>query len=526
METLYRKHRPQTFADLIGQEHVRTTLQNQLKGGCLGHAYLFTGPRGVGKTTTARLLAKAVNCLNRKGGSEPCNACEACLEILGGRSLDVVEMDAASHTGVENVRENIIENVRFAPVLRAFKVFIIDEVHMLSASAFNALLKTLEEPPAHALFILATTEIHKVPDTIVSRTQRFDFRRIGTRELVARLERLVKAEGVTVEETVLEEIARHSEGSQRDAESLLAQVLSLGEKKITMEVASLVLPISPYEEIVSLAELLSKRDVASALVAVDRLIETGTDLDRFVYDMIRYARELLLTRLGGSPGALSDLPESVRDRSVSLAQVFEPRDLTRLMDLLLEASSSRVSIPQLPLEIAIVKFCTEAGSEFPARGGQASPIAPSDPEPRLLHGEISESPLAANSELELVSKDELAEVVMNAEVALPEEADGHVTFKTVEGKWDEVFEKVAQAHTSLGFLLKTARLIGVEGNAVRLGFDFQFHADTMNATKNRDKLEAVMQKVFGSRVKIFGEYVHADADEIVGNVVGELGALS
>ncbi len=483
--------------------------------------------------------------------------------MLQGRSLDVVEMDAASHTGVENVRENIIENVRFAPVLRAYKVFIIDEVHMLSTSAFNALLKTIEEPPAHALFILATTEIHKVPETIISRTQRFDFRRIGTCELVARLERLVKTEGGDVEGAVLEEIARHSEGSQRDAESLLAQILSLGEKKITMEIASLVLPVSPHEEIISLAELLSRHDAAPALATVDRLIEEGIDLERFVHDMIRYARALLLACISGLQGTLSDLPERVRDRSVSLAQAFEPRDLTRLMDLLLEASSARMTIPQLPLEIAIVKFCTSElkpkadsdvfpqnnnigtsgshgaiGDEIPTRRlsefvpDRRQTLETGEPVPTrgTRFGETSESPSAThselrpqNSELEPASKDELAKVVMNAEIALPEEVDGHVTFKTVEGKWNEVFEKVAQAHTSLGFLLKTARLIGVKGNEVRLGFDFPFHADTMNAAKNRDRLEMVMQKVFGARVRVLSEYVHADADEIVGEVVGELG---
>src|SRR3989344_5558425 len=185
--TLYRKYRPQTFAEVVGQNHIKTTLQNELEKDKIAHAYLFSGPRGLGKTTMARLFAKAVNCLTRKSGqSEPCNQCNSCQEVITGRSLDVIEIDAASHTGVDNVRENIIENSRFTPTSRKFKVFIIDEVHMLSTSAFNALLKTLEEPPEHAIFILATTEIHKVPETIVSRCQHFDFHKVPTADIVKR----------------------------------------------------------------------------------------------------------------------------------------------------------------------------------------------------------------------------------------------------------------------------------------------------------------------------------------------------
>src|SRR3989339_626328 len=220
-QALYRTYRPQTFADLTGQEHVKRTLQNQLKIGRVAHAYLFTGTRGVGKTTAARLLAKAVNCQGITEGKdslpEPCNVCSSCQEITGGSSLDVYEIDAASNTGVDHVREHIIESVRFSPNKAKMKVFIIDEVHMLSTSAFNALLKTLEEPPAHALFILATTEIHKVPATILSRCQRFDFKKISKEAMVTRLASIVKQEKRNVDEDVLLGIAKHSGGSERDA---------------------------------------------------------------------------------------------------------------------------------------------------------------------------------------------------------------------------------------------------------------------------------------------------------------------
>ena len=270
---LYRKYRPQTFAEIVGQNHVKVTLENEIATGKIAHAYLFSGPRGLGKTTIARLIAKSVNCLSRKDGqSEPCNHCEACQEILDSRSLDVIEIDAASHTGVDNVRENIIANARFTPTNRKFKVFIIDEVHMLSISAFNALLKTLEEPPAHALFILATTEVHKIPQTIISRCQHFDFRKVSINDLVERLATIVKKEKRVLDQEVLERIARWSEGGVRDADSLLGQLLALNEKVITKQHAELVLPASHFNLVFELVSNLIKNDTASSLILVNQLI--------------------------------------------------------------------------------------------------------------------------------------------------------------------------------------------------------------------------------------------------------------
>ena len=254
---LYRKYRPKTFAEVSDQAHIVGTIQNQLCSGKLAHAYLFCGPRGVGKTTIARLLSKVANCEALKD-AEPCLSCASCKEIEAGSAMDLIEIDAASHTGVDHVREMIIDNVRFRPAACKMKVFIIDEVHMLSTSAFNALLKTLEEPPAYALFILATTELHKVPETIISRCQRFDFHRIPTDVLVERLASITKSEKAKLSKDVLEEIARRSEGCLRDAESLLGQVLAVDDP-------SLVLPASCAADVLAFLTAVQSGGAAQAV---------------------------------------------------------------------------------------------------------------------------------------------------------------------------------------------------------------------------------------------------------------------
>ena len=364
--TLYRKYRPQTFAEVVGQNHIKTTLQNELEKDKIAHAYLFSGPRGLGKTTMARLFAKAVNCLTRKSGqSEPCNQCNSCQEVITGRSLDVIEIDAASHTGVDNVRENIIENSRFTPTSRKFKVFIIDEVHMLSTSAFNALLKTLEEPPEHAIFILATTEIHKVPETIVSRCQHFDFRKVSSEEVIKRLAGIISKEGKKVDKQVVESIAYIGQGCLRDAESLLGQILSLSDKEITLEQAELVLPRSQFDSALKFVNLLIKKDSAAAISLINGLVEDGVDLEKFTSDLIEVLRKIMLVKVSASLIAFStNLGKDLEKQLSKLAEDIELNLLVRALEIFISKRQEikYAAIPQLPLELAVVEIVGDESS--------------------------------------------------------------------------------------------------------------------------------------------------------------------
>lgn len=356
--SLYRKYRPLVFKDVVGQEHIKQTLQNEIAGASTVHAYLFSGPRAVGKTTTARIFARAINCAKRKDGeSEPCNSCEQCESIIQGRALDMMEIDAASHTGVDNVRDNIIAAARVANSTLKYKVFVIDEVHMLSTSAFNALLKLMEEPPAHVVFILATTELHKVPATIISRCQRFDFKKIASVDMEKRLKKIVKMEKKEVDEEVLDDIIRLSEGCQRDAESLLGQILSLDETKIDRHTADVVLPHSNRELVRIIAECISKKDTPSAIGVVNRAIDEGVDIFTFFNDCIEYFRKALLLKSGAG-----DALEVTRHESDEILKNIERFDVERVIKIIEYFSSGQrelryASLPQLPLEVAVVRSC-------------------------------------------------------------------------------------------------------------------------------------------------------------------------
>src|SRR6056297_530551 len=380
MATLYRKYRPQNFKEIVGQKAIRTTLESQVQSDNFAHAYLFCGPRAVGKTTLARVFAKSINCLNRKKkNSEPCNNCESCQEITQGKSLDIIEIDAASHTGVDNVRENIIANSRVSPSNRKYKVFIIDEVHMLSISAFNALLKVLEEPPTNVVFILCTTEVHKMPATIISRCQRFDFRPISVKDISEKLEYIVNQEGIKVDKSVLEAVARHADGHMRDAESLLGQIVAVSGQEITQKEADLVIPRNDIQEILNLIECLVNKDASSGIALVNKLVDNGIDLKAFVNDLVEILRKIMISKV--NPGLSERIGlELGENLEMKLNQLSEQLDLSRLTQMLEKFLSVRNALKtsfiiQLPVELALVELSQEnkGGSNSVPPNPQARP---------------------------------------------------------------------------------------------------------------------------------------------------------
>lgn len=357
---LYRKYRPQTFSEVVGQEHVVKTITNALSMNKVAHAYLFTGSRGTGKTTVARLLAKAVNCL--EPGFEPCNKCSSCLEINKGHCFDLIEIDAASNRGIDEIRE-LRDGIKFTPAALKKKVFIIDEVHMLTQPAFNALLKTLEEPPAYALFVLATTEIHKVPSTIISRCQKFDFRKLALEQIVARLKKISSAEKVKIDSAALELIAVNADGCIRDAESLLGQVMAMEDNTITLEEVRGILGVTDISAVSSFVEFLAEKKNGEAIRHLNGIVSEGYDLVQYNKSLISYLRKMMVLKTDSSLVKLvaPELTDDQLNVIISQGQKFSAEDLVRLIHLFLSAEGDIKSLdfPQLPLELAVVEFLGE-----------------------------------------------------------------------------------------------------------------------------------------------------------------------
>jgi len=361
-QVFYRKYRPHTFAEIVGQEHIVKTLANAIANDMISHAYLFSGPRGTGKTTLARIFAKAINCQNRKKGEyEPCNQCSSCIEISEGRSIDLIEIDAASHRGIDEVRE-LRDGIKFSPTKSKYKVYIIDEAHQITRDAANALLKTLEEPPPFAIFILATTEVHKMIPTILSRCQRFDFRKLKVSEILKKLKIICENEKIKIQKEALELIAQSAEGSLRDAESLLDQVFTLfGEREIKVEDIKEILGIVETKIVQDFTNFLIEKKVKEAIEFLQDLTEKGIDLKEFAKAELKYLRQILVFRIMGERGnpylvgLTSEEIQKLKEQSLKI----DEKELEKILNLFLDAQNKMKfsPIPQLPLELAIVEFC-------------------------------------------------------------------------------------------------------------------------------------------------------------------------
>lgn len=478
MAVLYQKYRPQNFSQIFGQNHIKTTLQNEILNNKVSHAYLFCGPRAVGKTTLARVLAKAVNCEERNPKDfEPCNKCSSCSSIINFSNLDVIEVDAASNTGVDNVRDNIISLSRVKSSNNKFKVFIIDEVHMLSLSAFNALLKTLEEPPQNVIFILCTTEIYKVPTTIISRCERFDFKRISFNDMVAKLEVIVKNEGLDVDREVLNLISLKSDGHLRDAESLLSQIIAISDKKIDLASANLVIPYNSIEENIFLLESLGKKDIQSAIQTVNNLVDSGINLKNFLNDLIELLRKMILSKVSDSLSSSLglDLSEKLEIKISELNSNFSLNSLVQIteefMGVLKNLSGSL--IPQMLLELAIINICQPSAnnidntnSSFTSTNSQ-TPIRKAKETPP-----INNNPKSQNNLDPIITKEEL------------------------DKNWPEVITKLKPFNHSLSFVLQSCKIDSINGNKICLNFKYKFHKDRLDKPEIRSMVAQVLKDVF------------------------------
>lgn len=495
MSTLYRDYRPQKFSEVLGQNHIKVTLQNEIAAGRPAHAYLFCGPRAVGKTTLARVVAKALNCEKRRDGeTEPCNKCASCESITLGKNLDIIEIDAASNTGVDNVRENIIAFSRLAPTSAKFKVFIIDEVHMLSISAFNALLKIIEEPPVYVVFILCTTEIQKVPATVISRCERFDFKRISVSEIVAKLNNIAIAEKISIDPSVLEAVARRSGGHLRDAESLLGQIFSLGDKKITAEQAELVLPHYNSNEAINLLDYLGKKDAAKAVSLVNGLVDGGVNLKIFTGEVIGLLRKIMLDKL--SPELADnlglDLGENLEKRLGEVSGNLGWPQIFSFTRRFLEAANDNKSplIPQLPLELAIMELCFGFSSASAPSSPAAAPTVSGQPREAAIASARKDtlSPIIKKtvSPAGRISS-AVREIDKNFNLAAPE----------ISEKWPEFLVKIKKYNHSLSFVLQNSEPREIKEGRLTLAFKYKFHHDRVGDPNIKSIVEDNLSEVFG-----------------------------
>ncbi len=518
VQALYRKWRPRTFDQVVGQEHVVRTLRNALTSGRIHHAYLFAGPRGTGKTTTARLLAKAVNCLAPED-QRPCNECAICQAVNERRLLDLIEIDAASNTGVDDVRE-LRERIGFRPNEARYKVYVIDEVHMLSNAAFNALLKTLEEPPPHAIFVLATTEPHKIPATVLSRCQRFDFRRIPVSSIVARLEWLTEQEHIQVDQEALTLVARQATGSMRDAESLLDQLASYDDDTITVAEVRSALGTGASETVIQVADALVEGNAAQGLSAINTAVDEGADPRQFARQMVEHLRALLLLRLesGIVPAHVS---EDMRPQLEKQAAAFSPQALARAVRLFNQAAAEAKGgwQPQLPLEMAFIEASLSLEPGVATSPKQSASVNSRTPPP-ARHSTSSPAksrPAPARSAPPSPSQPSktVREPAPSYSGSLAP-GDGSLTPETLQNRWSELLNALRPRNLSLEALMHSCEPVAVEGDVVVLGFTHDFHRSKVEEDRNKQVVEEVLSDLTGQRYRV--RCIMAQQERAVGTV--------
>ncbi len=485
------KYRPQTFDEIVGQEHVSKTLKNAITSGKVAHAYLFSGPRGIGKTTTARILAKALNC-KESPTPQPCNKCISCVEIVRGSSIDVMEIDGASNRGIDEIRA-LRENVKFAPVSSRYKIYIIDEAHQITHDAFNALLKTLEEPPPHVIFMLATTQPERIPPTILSRCQRFSFKLIPQKKIFDRLNYIVGKEKLKIEKEVLNLIAYRGEGSLRDAQSLLDQVISYtGNKKIGLEETNFILGVLPFERLVEFSDLIAEHKAKEILSLIDEITESGYNLHQFIKDLRQHFRNMLLIKVAGENTKILQLPDKHLGILLKKGAQFTEENLVRIIDLLSKTYESMKwsEQPRLVIEVDMFRLC----------------------QPYIPIGEIIERIRKLEKSLTLEEKkgeppkEKYVPPVEKTSPKIKEKeepyAAGVSRIEEITERWEEVLESVRKLDIPLHSCLLEGSPVRMERELLYIVFPKNYSFHKHRVEKKSNIVEQAIKGVLGKELKI------------------------
>ncbi|OGX44329.1 MAG: DNA polymerase III, subunit gamma and tau [Omnitrophica WOR_2 bacterium RIFCSPLOWO2_12_FULL_51_8] len=485
------KWRPNNFEEVIGQDHITLTLKSAIQKSRLAHAYLFTGPRGVGKTSTARILAKALNCQNGPTVN-PCQNCPSCLGIGRGNSLDVLEIDGASNRGIDEIR-TLRENVKFAPVQGNFKIYIIDEVHQITTDGFNALLKTLEEPPEYVKFIFATTHPHKVIPTILSRCQRFDFRRIPALEIAAQLGRIAAAEKIAIDKEVLFAIARAADGSLRDAESVLDQLFSFSKEKISLKDVVSVLGIVEQEALFAIADKIIQKDPNGALSLFNQIIDQGKDAGVFLSSLIEHFRNLMVAKVSRADAKLIDLPQEACEKLFSQSNAFTLEEIFSAFNILVNTQemAKRLDSLRIPLEISLVRLSY-------GRKDQPAPLA----QPKLRSGPAAAPPAPAKTPPQ-PSKD-----LRQGEPPRPNEdirnSLSGVSLEHVKQRWQNIVDNLSRVKISAAAYLSEGEPFKVQGNVLTVSFpkNYSLHKESLEARDNRAIIEKSVSDLLNVNLRV------------------------
>jgi DNA polymerase-3 subunit gamma/tau len=502
---LYNKWRPQKWDEVVGQQHIIQTLRNAVAGGRVMHAYLLAGPRGTGKTTVARLMAKAVNCLDPDPAARPCNQCAHCLAVNAGRFLDMIEIDAASQTGVDDVRD-LRDKINFSPNQGRYKIYIIDEVHMFSTAAFNALLKTLEEPPPHAIFILATTEMHKIPATVLSRCQRHEFRRVPVDEIVGQLKRIVESEKITAEPEALTLIARQSAGGLRDAISLLDQMASTG-KEITLGLTQTILGTATSQTVIALISALLDRTPSTGMQAIHTALDAGTDPRLLARQVVDYLRALLLIQMGNISQV--DLAADIRKQAEKHAKAFIPEEVLRMIKSFNAAATDLRGgwQPSLPLELALAETM-----EMPAASPAAamSPIKPPPPvkkpgppenKPVLLYQEAHE-PSRKKVEQPAEGTPVPQKKAEKTEKDLVMQPESAISLGEVDKSWKQVYHEINKVDKLFAAVINSSKPLEVKNNILTIGFNGEINRKKADTPGHIELIQKAISTVLGVELSL------------------------